>query len=428
MNDDRKGVIDLFGGPGAFHIGQEEKKELLDVINSGYLVRYGSSDNPLFQHKVDLLEKEFCNYTNVKYALALSSGTAALICCLAALEIGPGDEVLVPGYTFVATISACIECRAIPVLVEIDKSLNMDVTDLKEKITDKTKAIIAVHMLGNPCDMEAIMNIAKEKKLKVIEDCCQAGGARYKGKSVGTYGDMAAFSLNWYKSITSGDGGMLITNDEQLYRRSFAFHDQGHSPLRMDVEIGRRSILGLNFRMNEITGAVALAQLRKLDKIISKLRKNKELLKGFLTGLPSITFRTIHDTDECATLLTIIFEKKEMAEAFCSKIGSKPIAESGWHVYKNMEHLLDMRVSNNKGCPFTCPFYGKEVNYKNTKLPKTDDILERAVNISIGVVDEGIGSAFGIHPNSEEDEIVAVGKKIREIILDLNDARTLLCE
>lgn len=400
------------GGPGSFVFGEEEKKEVMDVLEGRYLFRYGSSDTEGFCHKVVDFEKELSKVLNVKHAVATTSGTSSLLACLAALGIGAGDEVIVPGYTFIASISSIMIAGAIPVLAEIDESLTIDPKKIEALITPKTKAILPVHMLGNPCDMDAITAIAKKHGLYVLEDCCQAVGASYKGKRVGTIGDIAAFSLNIFKTISSGDGGAVITNDDDLYERAFGYHDQGHKPNRMGVEIGNRSILGVNMRMNELTGAVALAQTRKLDMIIRTLREKKAKLKAMLADLPHVSFRTINDEGECATLLTLIFDTKENAEKFCEKTGGRPIAYSGWHVYNNMEQVLGKMLPAKTCNP-------NDRVYKKHMLPATDDILGRAVNISVGVVDKGLGSGYGINILSDDEEIMAVGNNIRELILSL---------
>ncbi|GAG39613.1 unnamed protein product, partial [marine sediment metagenome] len=238
-------------------------------------------------------------------------GTSALITSLATLGIGPGDEVIVPGYTFIASISSIIYAKAIPILAEIDESLNIDPRDIRKKITKRTKAIMPVHMLGNPCDMDSIMEIAEEFGLYVVEDSCQALGATYKGKKLGSIGDIGAFSLNIYKTITTGDGGVVVTDDDNLYERAFGFHDQGHKPYRMGLEIGHRSLIGMNLRINELTGAVALAQLRKTDNIISILRDKKRKLKNAISGNKKLGFRKINDEGEIATLLTLLFKDKQ---------------------------------------------------------------------------------------------------------------------
>ncbi len=407
-------------GPGFYLVGDEEKKEVLDVLENGYLFRYGSEDDTRFKHKVATFEKEFAKYVGVNHCIALSSGTAALLTCLTALGIGPGDEVIIPGYTFIASISSIIYARAIPVFAEIDESLTIDPDDIEKKITEKTKAIIPVHMLGNPCDMEKIMEIAKKHKLFVIEDVCQAAGASYKGKKLGSIGDIGAFSLNFFKTISAGDGGIVVTDDGILYERAFGFHDQGHKPSRMGVEVGVRSLIGLNFRINELTGAVALAQLRKIDRIISTLHEKKKKLKNKILNIDGIGFRKINDEGECATLLTLLFDNPEIAEKFCKKIGTKTVYNSGWHVYNNMENILGKKMPTKINCPFVCPYYDQEVEYSAHMLPKTGSILKRAVNISVGVVDSGLGAGFGISILSDDKEIDDCANKIKDVMADIS--------
>jgi 8-amino-3,8-dideoxy-alpha-D-manno-octulosonate transaminase len=183
----------------------------------------------------------------------------------------------------------------------------------------------------------------------------------------------------------------------------------------MGVEVGNRSIIGMNLRMNELTGAVSLAQIRKLDMILGKLREKKTKLKSLLGNLPHVEYRKINDEGECATLLTLLFDTKDNAEKFCGKIDSKPISYSGWHVYNNMEQILNKVTGANANCPYDCPKYHCEREYKKHMLPQTDSILERAVNISIGVIDRGLGSPFGININSGDEEIANVAAKIKEI-------------
>lgn len=410
----------MAGGPGSYVFGEEEKREVLDVLESGYLFRYGQADDPNFKHKVATFEKEFTEKIGVKHAVATTSGTSSLLCCLAALGIGAGDEVIVPGYTFIASISSIILANAIPVLAEIDESLTLDPDDVEKRITPRTKAILPVHMLGNPCDLDRIMAIAKKHKLAVIEDCCQAFGASYNGKRAGTFGDIAAFSLNVFKTITSGDGGVVATNDYDLYERAFGFHDQGHKPSRMGVEVGKRSIIGMNMRMNEVTGAIALAQLRKLDPILDTLRTKKARLKKLLQGGPGYSFRKINDpSGECATLITVLFDTADLAKKFCAKLGVQTISASGWHVYNNMEQILNKKTGRAFNCPFDCPVYKGDAQYHKHMLPRTDDILDRAVNVSVGVVDKGLGAAAGININSTDAEIDAFAKRFMETVKNL---------
>ena len=410
----------MAGGPGTYLYGKEEKRELMDVIESGYLFRYGIEGIEGFQHKVESFEQEFARKMGLKHVVAVNSGASSLLCCLAALGIGAGDEVIVPGFTFLASISSIVLSNAIPVLAEIDTSLNLDPSRIEELITPRTKAIMPVHLLGNPCKMDAIMEIANRHDLHVIEDCCQAVGASYKGRRVGNYGDISAYSFNAFKMISSGDGGAVGTNDDMLYERAYGFHDQGHKPLRRGEEIGHRNILGTNMRMNELTGAVSLAQLRKIDDILVNLREKKVLLKKMLEGLPHVQFRQINDeAGECATLLTLIFDSAERAESFGQKTGNSPLIHSNWHVYNNMESVLNKATAAKANCPFTCPRYPNESNYTKHMLPQTDEILSRAVNISIGVVDKGLGAGFGVNINSGNSEIEEIGNTLIGIIRDL---------
>jgi len=382
-------------GPGTFFFDDEETHEVMDVLKSGYLSRVGSDDNPKFRHKVVSLEQEFAQRMGVPYAVAVCSGTAALMASLAASGIGPGCEVLVPGYTFVATFSSVIALGATPVMVEIDDSLTMDPADAEQKITSKTRAIIPVHMLGNPSNMDAICALAKKHHLILIEDCCQSLGGSYKGKMLGTFGEFGAFSLNNYKVINAGDGGLLITSDQQLYRMAYGYHDQGHKPLRKGVEIGSRTIIGINLRMNELTGAYALAQLHKLDRILNTLREKKARFKQAIieAHLEGLSFRTINDPGECATLLTIQLEDSSTAQKVAGALKTKTVDQSGWHVYNNMEQILAFHGPDGK------PLYHQHM------LPKTDNILGRSINLSVGVVDPGLGSDFGITPLTPQDEI-----------------------
>jgi dTDP-4-amino-4,6-dideoxygalactose transaminase len=385
-------------GPGSELIGEEEKKELLEVLEAGHLYRYGRSDDPGFKAKVSKFEQEVAKRVGVPYAVAMNSGTSALLVALMGLGVGPGDEVIVPGYTFVASISSIIYARAVPILAEVDRTLNLDPADVKRKITPRTKAIMAVHMLGNPARLDELKAIADERKLLLIEDCAQAFGARYKGRAVGAIGDVGTYSFNVYKTITAGDGGMVVTRDEAAYRRYFGLHDQGHSPLRTGVEVGSRPFVGLDFRMTELAAAVLLAQLNKLGGILEHLHANKQRFKQAIAHLPGLEFREITDPQgECATLLTVFLPSEQIARQVAQELGTRVVADSGWHVYSNMEQILEKRTPVEQGCPFHCPLYtGPEQKYWKGMLPQTDALLARAINIGIGVSDAGLGSAFGV--------------------------------
>jgi dTDP-4-amino-4,6-dideoxygalactose transaminase len=386
-------------GPGTYWFGKEEMDAVIETMKSGYLFRYGSDKDPKFLHKVSTLEKEFARYSDVRFALATSSGTSSLVVSAIALGLKPGDEIIVPAYTFVASYSSVIFAGLIPVLAEIDESLTLDPDDIEHRITPRTRAIMPVHMLGNPCNMDRIMALAKKHNLAVLEDCCQAAGASYKGRKAGSMGNMGAFSLNIFKTINSGDGGLVTTNDPVLYETAFGVHDQGHKPSRLGVEVGNRNILGLNFRMNEVTAAVGLAQLGKIDRIVDTLRQKRKKLKSLISKANGFKFRTLNDPEgDCATLCTVIFDTHKQASKVAGILGSKTVDQSGWHVYSNMEHVLN---------------HLKQVGQPHTKgaYPRTDDILSRSMNISVGVVDGGLGAGWGININSSDDEIEAAAKQ-----------------
>lgn len=392
-------------GPGFYWMGDEERREVEDVLSSGYLFRYGQLDDPAFKAKTFTLEREFARRCGVPHCVASSSGTSSLLMALHAIGLRPGDEVIVPAYTFVASYSAVIFAGGIPVLAEIDESLTLDPGDVERRITPRTRAIMPVHMLGNPCDLDALVPIATRHGLMIVEDACQANGATYRGRPVGSVGDAGAFSLNVFKTISAGDGGLLVTRDRGLYERAFAFHDQGHTPNRAEVEVGQRATLGLNFRMNELTAAVALAQLRKLDALVEVMRRKKRALRDAIGPVPGMSWRRRPDPDgECATLLTAIFDSPTHAEAVARRLGVMTVAGSGWHVYSNMEHVL--RFLQEHGLPHAKGAY-----------PRTDDLLARAINLSVGVVDRGLGAGFGINVHSTDDEIARTAETFRETAL-----------
>jgi dTDP-4-amino-4,6-dideoxygalactose transaminase len=393
-------------GPGFEWIGAEEEKEVLEVLRSRWLFRYGDEKDPAFKRKVKTLEETVEKSFGTRHALAVTSGTAALITALSALGIGPGDEVIVPGYTFIASISSIVIARAVPVLAEVDESLTLDPADVEGRITPRTRAIMAVHMLGNPCNLERLREIAERRKLILIEDSAQAFGGSYRGRRLGTMGRMGIYSFNIFKTINAGDGGMVVTDDDELYFRAFGYHDQGHFPSRSGVEVGNRSIVGQNYRMNEITGAVLLAQFRRLDVIIERLRAIKTRLSAGIQGAPGVSLRRINDpAGECNTLLTVFLPTTEAAEKVAARLGTATLSKSGWHVYSNMEQILGKQMIVDRGCPYKCSSYPCHQEYRKGMLPATDALLARAINISVGVVDKGLGAGFGIHPHSTDAEI-----------------------
>ena len=400
-------------GPGMELIGEEERQQVLEVLESGYLFRYGvnigEGADQRFKGKVYEAEHLMAELSGVSFAVATNSGSTALLTAMAGLGIGPGDEVIVPGYTFVASISSIVYAQAVPILAEIDKTFSLDPADVEMKITPRTKAILVVHTTGVPSRLNELRAVADRHGLFLIEDCAQACGASYHGKGIGSIGHAGCFSFNVYKTITAGEGGMVITDDEQTYKRCFAFHDQGHAPLRQGVEFGKRPFIGLNFRFTELQAAILIAQIRKLPQIKSRLRANKRQFKERIADLPGIEFREIVDSDgDLGTMLTIILPDEQTARGIAKDLDTAVVADAGWHVYNNMEQILEQRTVTDVKYPFTAPAYterGGDVRYAKGMLPKTDALLARSLNIAIGVSDRGLSSGFGLSFHDTPEQI-----------------------
>jgi dTDP-4-amino-4,6-dideoxygalactose transaminase len=406
-------------GPGVELIGAEEAAEVMEVLNSGFLSRYGPSDNPAFGAKVHHIEEAIAELAGVRYGLGLhGGGSAALWIALLSLGIGAGDEVIVPGFTYVASISAIVYSGATPVLAEVDQTFDLDPADVAARITPRTAAIIVVHMLGAPARLTELKAIADLHGIPLIEDCAQAFGASYEGRGVGGVGTVGTFSFNEYKTITCGDGGMIVTDDEALYERAFAMHDQGHAPYRLESKYAPRPFLGMNFRMTELSGAVLLAQVRKLDRIRSHLRANKAIVKDILQEVPIIDYRTLTDAEgDLATHLVVVLPSKEIAENVAAEVGALPLSESGWHTYSRMNHLLEKRTITGKGCPFDCDIPGhNHGEYRAGMLPQTDALLDRSISIGIGVRDANL-APFGLRMRDGPDEARAIGATFRDAVI-----------
>ncbi|NPV53913.1 MAG: DegT/DnrJ/EryC1/StrS family aminotransferase [Firmicutes bacterium] len=377
--------------PGGENIGEEEKRAVVEVIESKSLFRYYGLN---LLNKVKEFEQEFAKTMGVKYALGVSSGTGALYVAMNALGIGPGDEVIVPGYTFIASMEVIPAVKAIPVICDINESLNLDPEEFERRITPRTKAVVVVHMRGIPADMDPILEIARRHNIKVLEDCAQATGASYKGKRVGSMGDIAAFSLQYHKIITSGEGGVVATNDFDLYKRAIRFHDHGYMRFEeygSEEQVNEPLYLGLNFRMSELVGALALAQLRKLDSILTALRRNKAKIMDGIRDIRGITFRKIPDpSGEAGSTIVFFTDSAEKTARFAEMLNAKKVAAfipyySGPHVYAHWRQLLEKAVIHNTvKCPFEgCPHNKSDVKYEVGMLPKTDDILKRAIHIDV---------------------------------------------
>ncbi|MFA7383313.1 MAG: DegT/DnrJ/EryC1/StrS family aminotransferase [Desulfurivibrionaceae bacterium] len=371
--------------PGFEIFGEEEKKEILEVLDTGVLFRYEFPNERKGVYKVRTFEEKFAAYCGVKHGQAVTSGTAALKVAMAALGIGPGDEVITQGFTFVATWEAIFELGAIPVFAEVDETLNLDPADLEKKITAKTRLIIPVHMMGAAARIEEIKVIGDRHGIPVLEDTAQAAGASLNGQRLGSFGACGTFSFDPVKTMTTGEGGMIVTNDEKLWRAMSEFHDHGHdhavNPGGRGCE--GRSFIGSNYRMMELQGAIGLAQLAKLDGIVAAQQENKGAIKRLVAKLPGVTFRVILDEKgDNASFLAFFLPTREKAQAVNKVLGENGagavyFANNTWHYYPKWEHLLAGATLARSGWPFAEPGGKKRVVYDAQALPNSAAIMDR---------------------------------------------------
>lgn len=373
--------------PGGMAIDHEEEPAVLEVLRNKHLYRYTGPYKTA--SKVEQLEKTFAENKGVRYAQAVNAGTSALICGLAALGIGPGDEVIVPAFTWIASAAAVLAVGAVPVVVEVDESLLMDPHDIEQKITPYTKAIMPVHMRGAPCRMDEILAIARQHNLKVIEDTAQANGASYKGKYCGTLGDVGCFSLQFNKIITAGEGGMVVTNEEAYWQRACMFHDPIGALQRGFATEELR--YGINFRMTEIQAAIALVQLSKLENLVRDMRERQSMLKSGMADIAKrkgITFRASNDPDGDAGICTIFFvESPEVAKNVSAALNAENIGAAmlyerdsiDYHVYAHWVPIIEQRAWAAGGDPWK--WAKREIKYWHDMCPRSLELLGRAVHL-----------------------------------------------
>ncbi len=370
--------------PGFEIFGEEEKKEILEVLDTGVLFRYEFGEQRQGIYKVREFEKAFAGYCGTGYAQAVTSGTAALKVALAALGVGPGDEVITQCFTFVATWEAILDIGAIPVFAEVDQTLNMDPADFEKKITDKTKVVIPVHMLGAQARVDEIVTIAQKHDIAVLEDTAQATGGKLFGKYLGTYGNCGTFSFDPVKTITTGEGGMIITDSEDMWRDMSEYHDHGHDHVVNPGGRGGegRNFIGFNYRMMELQGAIGLAQLAKLDGIIAAQKDNKKAMREAVSQIPGVSFREILDQEgDTATFLAFFLPDAATAEKVndilsANNAGAVYFAVNTWHYYPEWEHLLGARSLAKNGYPFQ-QNNKKRVVYDADALPASAAIMDR---------------------------------------------------
>jgi 8-amino-3,8-dideoxy-alpha-D-manno-octulosonate transaminase len=400
--------------PGYEWLGEAEKEQITEVLDTGVLFRYEFKNERKGVYKVKEFEDKFAQYNGAAYAHAVTSGTTALMASLAALGIRAGDEVITQGFTFIATFEAIIESGAVPVPAEIDDTLNLDPADFERKITEKTKAVMPVHMLGSPARIQEIIEIARKHNLRVIEDTAQGIGAAVGGKKVGTWGDVGTFSFDSYKTLTTGEGGMVVTNDRDLYVRISEYADHGHDH---NPTVGRalegRSFLGVNYRMAELQGALGIAQLSKLDDMILRQQENQKLIRETLESFDAITMRALPENgkDTC-THVCFSLPDADKARAFQRYMAEKSLSaiyfrDNYWHFLPNWEHLIGRKTAWGGDFPFAGPPYGGDFRYSPDMLPASTAIIEKLVVIPISLqMDEDLIRRIVMELQAAAEEIL----------------------
>ncbi len=336
--------------PGFELFGQAERKELKDVLDNGVLMRYGFDGMRNGHWKAKSLEKQLEQQLQVKHAQLVSSGTAAVSVALASAGVGAGDEVIMPTFTFVASFEAIMMLGAVPILVDIDDTLTLCPNKVKEAITSKTKAIMPVHMCGSMANLEALQDICKAHNLILIEDSSQATGATYKGRPLGSIGDLGCLSLDFVKIITAGEGGAVLTNNEDYYRHADHYSDHGHDHVGNDRGAETHPFLGYNFRISELHAAVGLAQLKRLDEFVSIQKKNYTIIREALSEVPEITFRTVPEGgEESYSFLSFFLPDLQVSRKVSEVLKENGIDgcfhyfDNNWHYIREWQHLKKIK-------------------------------------------------------------------------------------
>jgi 8-amino-3,8-dideoxy-alpha-D-manno-octulosonate transaminase len=407
--------------PGVHHMDDEEATAVGRVVKSRSLFRYYGLD---LQKEVENFEAEFAKFLGVSHVLAVSSGTGALQVALSALGVGPGQEVIVPAYMWVSVVAAVVNRGAIPVLADIDDTFCIDPKVLESKITSRTAGIIVVHMSGAPADIKAIQEVARRHKLFLLEDCAQCVGGSVGGKKVGTFGDIATFSFQMNKNMTSGDGGCVVTNDRKLYQRAFACHDLGYvrdEKGRLNMSDPDLCLWGHGCRLDEIRGSVLRVQLKKLPQIVGSMRRSKYRIRKALEALPKIQLRRIVDPegDTSSFLLTTYADantaqrvnqalRAEGIVTYPQGLSNIMMTEWGLHLYYNIASLVKRTSIDARHSPWKLSENaGSTFQYEKGTCPAADSLFERTIVLAVP-------SAL---TQRDEDDIIRAFEKVYKAIL-----------
>jgi len=388
--------------PGTELFGAEERKEVNDVMETGCLFRFNHEHIRNNHWKALEFEAEVKKITGAKYAHAVSSGSTAIAAALAAAGIGAGDEVIVPPFTYIASVEAVLWVGASPVFAEIDETLCLSAEGITKVLTPKTKAICLVHMCGGMADMDAIMKVVNDNNLILVEDAGQAFASTYKGTAVGLFGKTGSYSFDFFKIATAGEGGVLVTNDEQAYHLADAYTDHGHDHIGNNRGMENHPILGFNYRISELHAAVGVAQTRKVPGIVEMNRKNKALLVSELSKIQGINFARLADPEgDSATFLNILLPDTDAAKRTVAEMNKAGVGGFNYwfinmyHFINQWDHLKNLKSS----AKLPIHLVGAPQDYNNLQLPKSQDVIGRLIS-------------FGIRCTWTEQEVKELAAKI----------------
>jgi 8-amino-3,8-dideoxy-alpha-D-manno-octulosonate transaminase len=394
--------------PGFEFFGAEERKEVNDVLETGILMRYGFDGARKGIWKSKEMEAAVCAAFGCSYAQLVSSGTAALTTAMSALGIGYGDEIILPSFTFVASFEAVLSVGAVPVLVDVDDTLTLSPEAVRNAITPKTKCVMPVHMCGSMADMDALSAICKEHNLILLEDACQSIGATYKGKKVGTIGDAGTFSFDFVKTITCGEGGVIMTNREDVYTACDGYSDHGHDHKGgMDRGADLHPFIGYNFRISELHAAVGLAQIKKLDNFLSIQRNNNKILRTILSSIPEVTFRRVPDEagDSCS-FLSWFLPTEAITKAVVAEMKALGILAgnfywflNNWHYISKWDHLKNSVTLNHLHPDLKAAV----MHHANKDFSASNAVMGRCISTAISL-------------SWTEEQIKTKGEQIKSVI------------
>lgn len=390
--------------PGTELFGAEERKEIEDVLSTGILFRFNHDAQRNNIWKAKDFEAEAKKITGAKHALAVSNGSAAILAALAASGIGMGDEVICPPFTYIATIEAVLMLGALPVFAEIDETLCLSAEGIKNAITPKTKAVCLVHMCGGNANMDEIMAVVNEHQLILVEDAGQAFAASYKGTATGLFGKAGAYSFDFFKIATAGEGGVLVTNDEATYKLADSYCDHGHDHIGNNRGMENHPIIGFNYRISELHAAVGAAQTRKVPAIREANLKNKAFLQKELSKIEGISFSKLGDDNgDSGTFLNILMPDTETAKRTVDEFNKAGVAgfnywfTNMYHFINQWEHIKGLKTASKLGVEVI----GMPQDYTNLNIPTTQAVVGRLIS-------------FGVRCTWTEDEMKSLATKISE--------------